>query len=477
MTGTGNTIVVDIGKTLSKVTLWTRDGEMLDRQVRPNASIEIDGVRRLDADGIGAWLRETLGTWSGHPVETIVPVAHGAGVVALGDLESGEGRLLFAPFDYEQDLPAETMAAYRAQRDPFVLTGSPSLPSGLNLGAQVWWMAERHPDEMRRATLLPWAQYWAWFLCGAAASEVTSLGCHSDLWSPAKADFSPMARRLGWADRFAPLAKASDTLGTLRPELAAATGLPATARVLAGLHDSNAALLAARGFAEIADNEATILSTGTWFIAMRLAAEPVAMASLPEARDTLVNVDAYGEPVPSARFMGGREIETVIELDTRRVDIKPDQPRLLEAVPGLLQCGTMMVPTLAPGFGPFPNGRAGWVDAPAEWAGTWYSRRAAICLYAALVADTALDLIGSKDRLLIEGRFAEAEVFVRALAALRPDTQVFVANAHNDVSFGALRLIDPQLTPKGELRRVEPLPGDLAGYRAKWHHAQMRAAA
>jgi len=212
-------------------------------------------------------------------------------------------------------------------------------------------------------------------------------------------------------------------------------------------------------------------------VAMRLATDPLAMDMLPEARDTLVNVDAYGQPVPSARFMGGREIETVIELDTRRVDIKPDQPRLLDAVPALLERGTMMMPTLAPGFGPFPQGHSGWLDAPAEWAGTWYSRRAAICLYAALVADTALDLIGSKERLLIEGRFAEAEVFVRALAALRPDTQVFVANAHNDVSFGALRLVNPQLTPQGDLRRVEPLPGDLAAYRDKWHRAQMKAAA
>lgn len=476
MTGTGTYIVVDIGKTLSKVSLWTRDGEMLDRKVRTNAAVEIDGVRRLDIEGIAAWLRETLRCWSGHAIEVIIPVAHGAGVVALGGADGRDGPL-FAPFDYEQDIPAETMAAYRAQRDPFTATGSPPLPNGLNLGAQIWWMAQRHPEEMGRATLLPWAQYWAWFLCGRAASEVTSLGCHSDLWSPVQESFSPMASRLGWADRFAPLVKAGDTVGTLHPDLAAETGLPASARVLAGLHDSNAALLAARGFAEIAAEEATVLSTGTWFVAMRLAAGPVAIETLSETRDTLVNVDAYGAPVPSARFMGGREIETVIQLDTRRVDILPDQPRLLEAVPELLDRGTMMMPTLAPGFGPFPNGRAAWLDAPAEWAGTWYARRAAICLYAALVADTALDLIGSKERLLIEGRFAEAEVFVRALAALRPDTQLFVANAHNDVSFGALRLVDPQLTPRGELRRVEPLPGDLAAYRAKWRSAQMKVAA
>jgi hypothetical protein len=91
-----------------------------------------------------------------------------------------------------------------------------------------------------------------------------------------------------------------------------------------------------------------------------------------------------------------------------------------------------------------------------------------VCLYAALVADTSLDLIGSKERILVEGRFAEAEVFVRALAALRPDTAVYTANAHNDVSFGALRLIASTLSPQGKLVRVTPLDGDLAGYRARW---------
>lgn len=466
MTNIATYIVVDIGKTLSKVTGWTREGHVVARKVRPNEQCVESNIRRLDYKGIGTWLVEVLREFSGHPIEAVIPVAHGAGFVALG-----EDGPLFAPVDYEQTVPAEILAAYRAERDPFELTGSPSLPDGLNIGSQLYWMDQIHPDAMAKATLLPWAQYWAWFLSGTAVSEATSLGCHTDLWCPELARFSPLAQRQGWADRFAPVAKAADVVGTLRPELVAATGLPATANVLAGLHDSNAALLAARGFAEIAGREATILSTGTWFIAMRLAAENFLMSNLPRDRDTLVNVDAYGRPVPSARFMGGREIESIIELDTRRVDIKPDQPRLLDAVPHILEHGTMMLPTLAPGFGPFPGGEAHWLDPPAEWAGTWHARRASICLYAALVADTSLDLIGSRDRLLIEGRFAEAEVFVRALAALRPGTEVFVANAHNDVSFGALRLLNPLLKPTGDLIRVEPLEGDLAAYKAKWHAA------
>jgi len=464
---TGAYIVVDIGKTLSKVTLWSKDGQMLDRRVRPNGVVSEGGVRRLDAAGIGQWLITALAAHRGEHIEAIIPVGHGAGIAALVN-----DALAFAPYDYEQAIPEDILAAYLADRDDFSRTGSPALPDGLNIGSQLAFMDVREAKTMASATLLPWAQYWAWFLSGRAASEVTSLGCHSDLWNPVTSSFSDVAKRRGWDARFAPLAKASDVIGTLRPELVAETGLPAATKVLAGLHDSNAALLAARGFPEIARHEATVLSTGTWFIAMRLPLTPDAAPSLPEARDCLVNVDVYGQPVPSARFMGGREIESVIEIDTRRVDIKPDQATLLAVIPDILSAGSMLLPTLAPGCGPFAFRKAEWIARPEDW----FQQRAAACLYAALVTETALDLIGTQGRLLVEGRFAEAEVFVRALARLRPDLQVYTANAHNDVSFGALRLVDPTLAPRAELTRVQPLNCDLTHYRASWlHHLETNA--
>lgn len=434
---------------------------MLDRRVRANGAPIQDGVAVLDTAATAQWVLEALADFAADTIEYIVPVAHGAAVAGVRD-----GVPAFTFPDYEADLPPDELAAYREQRDAFSSTGSPALPAGLNFGAQLHRLDGQ--DALEGATLMPYAQYWAWLLTGVAVSEATSLGCHSDLWNPARGRFSDMAERRGWARKFAPLAKAADVVGTISPATAEATGLPAKVKVLAGLHDSNAALLAARGFAEIAENEATVLSTGTWFIAMRLAKEPVDLAALPEARDCLVNVDAYGEPVPSARFMGGREIETLIELDTRQVDIKPDQPKLLSSVVDVVDAEAMVLPTLAPGNGPFPSSEGRWVNRPEDW----YARRACACLYAALVADTSFDLIGSKERLLVEGRFAEAEVFVRALASLRLDTQVFVANTHNDVSFGALRLIDPELKPQGELRRIIPLEVDLAAYRDAWHQAQ-----
>ncbi|MGH6617366.1 FGGY-family carbohydrate kinase [Sphingomonas sp.] len=447
---------------MSKLTLWD-GGTLLERRTRANEIVAGPHYTALNSMGIEAWMVTVLADFAVlGQIGAIMPVAHGAAIAILRD-----GQLAVPPIDYEQSLPAERRARYDTGRDPFAATGSPALPAGLNIGAQLDLLDELYPALLTHgATILPWAQYWAWLLSGVAVSEVTSLGCHSDLWRPADERPSDMAARRGWAALFAPLARAGDAIGTISPAMAARTGLPADVRIHAGLHDSNAALHAARAFAEIGDHEATILSTGTWFVAMRSpgADAVVDIADLPEARDCLVNVDVRGALVPSSRFMGGREIELLSGIDTRRVDIKPDQPALIDAVEPVVAAGAMALPSMMPGVGPFPSGSGGWVVEPEDP----YAVRAAACLYAALVADASLDLIGSRGRLLIEGRFAEAQVFVRALASLRPDTAVYTGVAHNDVSYGALRLVDATLAPPAALDRVAPLDVDLSGYRDLW---------
>ena len=465
-------VVLDVGKTLAKLSLWRRDGTMIARETRPNARVDAGAYVALDAQGIEDWAAGVLADFAAKGrIGAIVPVGHGAAAAIVRD-----GRLACAPIDYEEPLPAAERAAYDAQRDLFADTGSPALPDGLNVGAQLHHLEQLHPDLFTGdAQILPWAQYWSWRLSGVASAEVTSLACHTDLWRPRDARPSDLARARGWADRLAPLARAGEVLGAISAEWVQRTGLPEDVQIYCGIHDSNAALLAARGFREIADHESTVLSTGTWFVAMRSPADgqAVDLSGLSEVRDCLVNVDAYGKLIPSARFMGGREIEVLTGLDTRRVDIKPDQPALIAAVDQVLASGARVLPTFAPGFGPFGALRGRWIDMPTDQA----ARRAAVCLYAALVADAALDLIGARERILIEGRFAEAEVFVRGLASLRPNDAVYCSNAHNDVSYGALRLLDPSLQPASALVRVEPLAASLDSYRALWRRDVERAGA
>ncbi|MGH6837281.1 MAG: FGGY-family carbohydrate kinase [Methylocella sp.] len=457
------TIVLDVGKTLAKLSLWTEDGKLIEIRTRPNATVNSRGYRALDAQGIEDWMAGVLCEFARMAaVEHIIPIAHGSAVAIVRD-----GALVRAPMDYEEPIPAAERRRYDLERDGFAMTGSPPLPGGLNLGVQLHRLEQLHPNLLTSGTeILPWPQYWAWVISGVAASEVTSLGCHSDLWRPIEGTPSALALARGWANRFAPFRRADAVLGAISPAWAARTGLSPDVRIHCGLHDSNAALLAARANPEIALNESTVLSTGTWFVAMRTpaAGSPVDISALPEGRDCFVNVDVFGQPIPSARFMGGREIETLNGIDTERSDIAQDPSKLLAAVPAVLRSGVSIKPTVTPGCGPFPHGRGRWIGKLLDP----FERGAAVCIYAALVADVSLDLIGAKERVLIEGRFAEAEVFVRALASLRPDAKVYVGDARNDASYGALRLIDPDLPPPSALRHVAPLDQDLDGFRDRW---------
>ena len=73
-----------------------------------------------------------------------------------------------------------------------------------------------------------------------------------------------------------------------------------TYRIVCGAHDSNASLVPHL----VSRREPfTVISTGTWVIIMAVGGK----GRLDPKADMLANVDVRGEPVPTARFMGGRE--------------------------------------------------------------------------------------------------------------------------------------------------------------------------
>ena len=457
----GATLVLDVGKTNAKLTLWSAEGDLLATRMRANTPPERLHAAALDVAGVDAWLLHALTELNAKaPIARIVPVAHGAAAALLKD-----GALLEPPVCYEQPLPAQAEAQYQELRDPYVTTGSPRLPLGLNLGAQLFAGECANPAPSG-ARIVPYPQYWAWRLSGVAATEITSLGCHTDMWRPFEQRYSDLAHARGWSERFAPLRQAGDVLGVITPEIAARTGLSKTCEVLCGLHDSNSAFYGARAHPELAGRDVTEISTGTWFVAMRApGANSFSLKPELERRDVLINVDVEGRPAPSARFMGGREVETLIggeDSPLRSRDFVRDvAPAFIDDV---LAANSFILPSFAAGVGPFPNQTGRWSGQPLEGG----ARRAVVGLYLGLLAHESLSLIGSRDAILIEGRFADDLSFAGMLASLRPDCDVYVARSEDGLAFGALRLANPGLKPRGVLTQIAPLPQDVSSYAAQW---------
>lgn len=391
--------VIDIGKTNAKVVLIdSTTRQQVAARGTPNTVVRDGPYPHADVERLWGFILESLTSLQAeHGVDGISITTHGA----TAALMAGEA-LAMPVLDYEHDGPESSAADYGAARPDFAEILSPRLPNGLNLGAQIFWQAHAHAAEFARVTaILTYPQYWAWRLTGVMASEVTSLGCHTDLWAPGRADFSSMVRAQGWLEKFPPVRKAASVLGGVIPAVAAVTGLRSGTPVTCGIHDSNASLLPHLGAHEL---PFSIISTGTWTIAMTVGGET---GQLDPARDSLANVDAYGRAVPTARFMGGREFDALVP--EIRTPGAADIARVIER-------DIRVQPSFTPGVGPFPQATGRWTTDPALL--TPEERTAAASLYLALLTRACLDLCGLGREIIIEGPLARNELFAQALARL-----------------------------------------------------------
>jgi sugar (pentulose or hexulose) kinase len=406
------TLVLDIGKTHAKLFLIGPQGEVLQslrtrNQPVPDAA---HGTTALDTGGLQDWLlRSVPEVLQGRVPGRVIATTHGAAFCALDD-----DGLVLPPIDYEWDGYGDVTAEFDASLDDFAHHGTPRLPQGLNAGRQIDFVHRRWPALAQRIRhWLPYPQYWAWWLSGAACSEVSSLGCHTGLWAPAAGRFSDWAVSAGLAGRFAPLRRAWDVVGTLRPALAQAWRLPAGVQVVAGAHDSNACL--ARYLPDTP--QATVVSTGTWCIVMAPGAPADGLA--PQC-DELVNVAVDGRAVPTARFIGGREHAVLCD----GTDPQAATPQALSA---LLQQGWMALPAFAGSGGPFA-GQVGsiWRQGAPEDGGVGAVptalRPALAALYCANVTARLVRRLarapGASAPVIVEGPLAHNTAYRQALAGL-----------------------------------------------------------
>jgi L-fuculokinase len=445
--------VLDVGKTYSKIVLLDAETAAITWSAECESGVLAGGgFRQLDAPRVEEWFVASLASAPNKQhIRTIVPVAHGA-AAALVD---GNGRLLALP-DYEDFAFDSIRDVYLGLRDPFSATLSPALPLGLNLGAQLFYLQSRQADlfAKRRAILL-YPQYWAWRLSGVMTREVTSLGCHTDLWLPGENRFSKLAARQGWAELFPPMRQASDVLGALTPEIAAATGLDVRCRVLCGIHDSNASYLChIAGWPS--DRPLTVISSGTWTLVM---SRGVALDRLRPELDMLANVDAFGTPVATARFMGGREYQAIAGTLDRTV--MPDLP----AVERAIEVGALALPSFTTAGGPFAGVPGSLINAktllPKE-------RAALATLYVALMCDFIFGHLGTSGDIVVDGPFANNPVFAPLLAALRPGDRIRLS-AGAGAAQGAFLLANSSRRTDGLPSVVKPVAiSGLDEYRVRW---------
>ena len=425
MTLVRHVAVIDIGKTNAKVALVDLQSNT-EVAVRKQANHVLNGppFPHYDVDAIWAFILQALSELNLEtPINAISVTTHGATAALLDKA----GKLVLPILDYEFDGYGTLAQRYDDVRPAFSQTGSPRLPMGLNLGAQLHWLENSFPLAFAQvSSIIMYPQYWSYRFTGVSANEVTSLGCHTDLWNPLQGDFSELVDAMNWRKVMAPIRRAADVLGSITPDIAAQTGLAPSTPVAVGIHDSNASvvphlLTQAKPFA--------VVSTGTWVISMAIGDEAKV---LDEKRDTLINVNAFGSPMPSARFMGGREFEILMQ--------GKSEGYVSEDVEAVLRGSAFLLPAVVEGSGPFPHRKTCWIGTP-----TGGQYLVAVSFYLALMTATCLSLIGAKGDIILEGPFLKNELFKAMLEAATGRAVVGGQSGSTGTTIGAALLFSAGL--------------------------------
>lgn len=446
--------VFDIGKTNVKLSAATDDGRVLETLSTPNIVKDGPPYRHHDLDGLEGWLIDSL-TELGrrHDIGAIITCAHGSG----GVLVDGQGAAM-PMIDYEQPIPADVEARYRAIAGSYRERASAIMLGAAHLARQMLWQEMYWPETFAAASAyLATPQYWAFRLSGVPASEVTSLAAQSHLWASADGRPASLVASRGWQRLMPPMRRAWETLGPLKPELAERCGLKATTRILCGVHDSSANLYRYQA-ADLSDF--TVVSTGTWIVALSDRGDVDFSIERPGHS---CNADVFGNPTPGMLTMGGREFSTVAA--------KASGPASVQALRRIVASGTFALPTFGLDDGLFPGtAHRGRLEGPlAEEEGVRFTLAV---LYSALLTAACIQDLPSTETVVLDGNFVVDPLYGAIVAAFLHNRRVLVSRSTTGTATGAAMLAshEKRASPAAlaaEAPDISSLP-ELSSYRQRW---------
>ena len=454
MSADSGIVVLDVGKTNVKLLMLSRAGRILDERNVDNRSLDGPPYPHLDTERIWRWMMQTIAELCGdYAIDAIVPTTHGSSA-ALVD----EAGLVLPVMDYEAEPPVDAAEAFDRVRPSFDETQSPDLPQSQNVAKQLFWQQRAFEEQFSRARwILFYPQYWAWRLSGVVASELTSIGCHTHLWDPRRGQFSRLVNAMKWRPLFPEIRPACDPLGPVLPEIARRTGLAPHCVIYNGIHDANANYGL---YLRNCPRPISLISAGTWVVVM---SPRLPLTALNRDRDTMGLVDLNGSPLPTARYMGGREFERLTAGHGKRIE--PTD----EDVNAVICARSFLLPSFAPG-GPF-TGRKGVEVGPGLDRPGQITARAT--LYLALMTTVLTAMLRTDGDLIIDGGFANNRLYGRLVAALCGHDRIYINANSQGTALGAGMLAvwqDETISWPPDLRLVEPFENpSVSDYTKQWH--------
>lgn len=412
-------VIFDVGKTNKKVLLFDDRYQLIDEEsTQLEETIDEDGFPCEDVNALTKWLQQKFSeilTRSDINVKAVNFSAYGASFVHI----DSKGDVITPLYNYLKPYPGELRRkfydAYGEENKIVRETASPVLGS-LNSGMQLYRLKYENPEiyqKIKYSLHLP--QYLSFVLSKNSASDISSVGCHTNLWDFKRQDYHHWVYKEGLDKKFASLYNGDKIVGTVNEKVP----------IGIGLHDSSAALIP---YLSSFQEPFVLISTGTWCISLN----PFNHTELTDEelkQDCLCYLSYQGKPVKASRLFAGYEHEQEIKRLTSHFNRSLNSYQAVEFNEAL--ANELKVNQIR--YQPFSktdlNEFVSYEDAYHHLIWNIVQQQA-----------SSTNLVLNKTqikKIFVDGGFGKNKIFMNMLAKAFPDTEVYAAVIPQASALGA----------------------------------------
>lgn len=431
MTPTPVIAIFDVGKTNKKLFLLDEDYNIVyEKSARFIETLDEDGDACENLESLQLSIFDSLHEIYRLPqfeIKAINFSSYGASLVYINE----QGEPLAPLYNYLKAYPEEiSKQFYQQYGSPEAIaaeTASPVL-GNLNSGMQLYRIKHQKPElfkQVKYALHLP--QYLSLLVSGAAYSDITSIGCHTQLWDFNQQDYHSWVKEEHLRKKLAPIFPSNQALAMIIEGKSCAVGI--------GLHDSSAALIP---YLVSFTEPFVLLSTGTWCISLNpFNNQPLTPEEL--NNDCLAYLQYQGKPVKASRVFSGNEHEQEVKRIAAFFKQTAAKYRTMRYQPDVIaKLKTKQPPTIAvkDGTGLITSGFSKRDLATFETDIEAY-HQLMLDLASLQYQTTQLVLQGTNVKdIYVDGGFGKNEIFMNLLADLFPDVKVWAASVAQATAVG-----------------------------------------
>ncbi len=405
--------IFDIGKTNKKLFLFNESYEIvLEKSTQFPEIQDEDGFPCEDVNLLKQWVLtsfEETSQLEEYSIKALNFSTYGASFVHVNKDGETVAPLYSYLKPYPEYLRNQFYDTYGGESEFTQKTASPILGS-LNSGMILYRLKYENSSlfaQIKHSLHLP--QYLHFLFTRKCFSDITSIGCHTNLWDFQKNQYHEWVEKEGILEKLAPISsKVFSQKNTLK--------------VGTGLHDSSAALIP---YLAAFKEPFILISTGTWCISLN-PFNHIPLTANELSQDCLAYIQYTGKPVKASRLFAGHEHEE----QTKRLAFHFQKPNdYFKTVKYNFEL-----------IKKFNNGNAIFSERDLSFFETYERAYHQLILDIIAQQKISTQLVihnAPVKQLFVDGGFGKNEIYMNLLAKAFPGMEVYAASVAQATSLGA----------------------------------------